>query len=107
VVGHGSDRPFPVDFDRSLEPLFHNLDFTSGCRDSQLRLLLEGMEDVDGVLQPDGVDGSKGIAAMVGDNLQSSARKALQRLGIRVLVAHLRLIDGVPNVTLHRIREFG
>jgi hypothetical protein len=44
---------------------------------------------------------------MVGDNLQSSARKALQRLGIRVLVAHLRLIDGVPNVTLHRIREFG
>jgi hypothetical protein len=71
VLGHGSGLPFPVDFDRSLEPLFHNLDFTSGCRDSLLRLLLEGMKDVDSVFQPDGVDSSDRYRR---DGLQTTSR---------------------------------
>ena len=107
VFGHGSGLPFPVDFDGSPEPLLDQFDFALRRCDSLFCLLLKGVEDVDRVLKPDGVDGAEGIAAMVGDNFKNSAFEALERLGIWVLVAHLRLVEGEANVALHRVGEFG
>ena len=90
-----------------MQALFHEFDFTLRRRYALLRLLLERVQNVDRFFQFDRVDGAEGVAAMIGDNFQNSAREALQRLGIRVLVADLRLIKGKPNVPLHRIGEFG
>lgn len=61
-----------------------------GCCNARLRFLLEGVQDVDGIFESDGVDGTAGVAVVVIHDLQhTSAAEALQRLGIGVLVADL------------------
>ena len=70
-----------------------------------LRLLLKDMQHIHGFLQFHRVDGSEGIASVIGYNFQYPSCTTLQRLGIDMLFAHLCLIESKPNMPLHSLRK--
>jgi hypothetical protein len=53
------------------------------CRDAPFGLLLENMQNVNGLWEPHRIDGPERIAPEVGNNLQDARRNTFQ--GLRVL----------------------
>ena len=74
-------------------------------RDASLRLLLEGVQDVDGGLEPDRVDGPEGVAVVARDDLHDARAEALQRLGVAVAASELGAVDREAHAALHRVGE--
>lgn len=77
-----------------LEPRFDYFDIALRCLDPLLGLLLEGMKDIDNPGKTNCVDGSISIAVFIIDDLEhTAATEALQRLGTRMLIAILRVVE--------------
>ena len=74
-----------------LQAAFDQIDiFFRGC-DATLRLLLENVQHVDGGREAHRIDSAKRITCMASDNFKNArASKALENLGVCVLVAALR-----------------
>ena len=74
--------------------------------DALLRLLLKRVKDVDGIGKPDRIDSPVGIAIEVLHYLQHAASfETLERLGVDVLAATLRLEYREPHELPDRFRE--
>jgi len=74
-------------------------------RDAAFRLLLEGVQDIDGGLEPDRVNGPEGIAVVARDDLHYTRAEALQRLRVPMLSSELGAVDREPHVVLHGVKE--
>lgn len=78
----------------------------SRSRDALLRLLLKRMQDVDGIGEPNRIDRPVRIAIEVIHNLQYAASlETLERLGVDMFAATLRLKDREPHQLPDRFRE--
>ena len=71
-----------------------------------LRLLLKCVQNINGSGQPYGIDGSEGVAIMIGDDLQHSSRNVLKRLGVDVFIADLSLIKSKSNEPPYKFWKF-
>ncbi len=69
-------------------------------------LLLKRVQYVNRSRQPHRVNRTKGVAVIIGDDLQDSGPKTSQRLRVHVLVTHLRLIKSKPDLPSDRFRKF-
>ena len=92
---------FAVDFAGTLQPLFHKVHDAFRRGYAVLRFLLKGVQHIHRLFQLHRVDRAERVAAMIGNHLQHSGPDVLQRLGVDVLAAHLRLIESKANLLLH------
>src|SRR5438552_9109909 len=78
-IARSPEVPCCVNLLRTTQPLPHDVDLVLRRLDPLPGLLLERMQDVDRVFEPDGVDGAVGIAVIVVHDLEhSTTAQALQ-----------------------------
>src|SRR6266568_2923676 len=91
---------------RPLQSRFDLFDLLWRCCDARLRLLLECVQDIHDLLEPDGVDRAVAFPVVIFHNLQDArAAESLQRLCAVVLAAHLGDIKRVPDLSDDLRRE--
>lgn len=84
----------------------HQINLLFGCRDSALGLLLEGVQNVDRMLESHGINGAVRIAAIVFHHFEDSGpTEASERPGMRVPVTRLCKVEGVPCRILYVLRQ--
>jgi hypothetical protein len=74
--------------------------------DASLRLLLKGVQHVNGILEADCIDGPPSVALMGRHDLKHGApAESFERFDRRVFFATLRRIKGLAHVALYRPGE--
>jgi hypothetical protein len=85
-----------------FQPFCNKIDIPFGRPDPGWRLLLERVEDVHRLLEPNGVHRSIGVSVVRLDDLQDARTKPLPRLRRRRGPTELRNAEGVSHVFLDR-----
>src|SRR5262249_10623537 len=97
-------NPFRIVFLRQLQPFSDKLDFLLWRLDTRLRFLLESVEHVDRLGEPDRVDGPVGASLVVHDDPKPPGPpEPLERFGGGVLETNLGKPKGKPTTILHRL----
>lgn len=92
-----------MDFEGAFKALLDQLDLRFWSRNSRLRLLLKSMENVDSARKSYGINRSKCIATMIGDNLKNAGANVPHRFCRCMLTAQLRLIKSNAYFASNRI----
>jgi hypothetical protein len=89
-----------------LEPLLDEVYVVLRCSNALRGLLLEGMQDINRILELDRINSSIGVAIVIADDFQDTGPgKPFQRLGSWGLIPDLGKVEAVTHFILHRLRE--
>src|ERR1035437_7079075 len=88
-----------------LQPCMHHSNIGLAGLNSTRRLLLEGVQDIDGLLESDRVDSPVGITIVVADDFKNPRPLALPRLGGQVLTSKLSRAKRKTEVALNHRRK--
>src|SRR5438105_2208707 len=90
---------------RIFQPPLDKFDIALRRLDALLRLLLERMQDVDGRLKPNRINGPKSISVKIINHFDDTASKTLEQLGRRRMLARLRQEQLEAEIFLHLRRK--
>lgn len=91
---------------RRLEPAFHQVDLRLRGANPFPRLLLEGVQYIHRLAEPDRIDRSVSVRVEIRHRFQHARAEAGRRLGVTVLQPDPGLIEGKADMVLNIVRKF-